>query len=54
MKMYAQILQEKYKSFKNKQLDIINQPKNFKLFMNEEENLSIINDIIFIFKTSYL
>ena len=37
---------ENYKTFQNKQLDIINYPKHFKLFLNEEENLPIINDII--------
>ena len=52
---------EQYKSFKqldiiNEELDIINYPKHFRLFMKEKENLSIINDIIkmYLFLTQFI
>ena len=37
---------EKYKVFKNKEVDITNYEKHFKLFLREEENKPIICDII--------
>ena len=40
------ISSEKYKAFKNKEVDITNYEKHFKLFLKEEENKPIISDII--------
>ena len=37
---------EKYKAFKNKEVDITIYEKHFKLFLREEENKPIICDII--------